>query len=221
MASSTGAPNPYPERQRGDAGSTDSVLPPSAPQNRPHIEQPQRRSRDGLAAVAPAEEFGHLHRTARAKVRARSCQLDGGIDDPFVLATGTLDNVKSSQEIFNDVDISVHSKAVKELQRKEKAYSSMGRKQQTIQFEEKDEIPEEDMREERMAEYVEEQPEKEVPVEEKPFDAENRRDSTETPEEEPEEKYAENEDKEEPLDSSAEEDKDKKRKSGSFFDEFD
>lgn len=43
------------------------------------------------------------------------------------MAAETLDNVKSAQEDFTEADISAHSRMLKELQRKDKYYSSMGR----------------------------------------------------------------------------------------------
>lgn len=143
------------------------------------------------------------------------------------LATSTLDNVKDSQEIFNDIDISVHSKTVKDLQRKDKLYSGMGRKpQETRQQEDVKEVLADEGREEAQQPVAEKTGEITKPQDQETASGETAASSENTQEvsdaHEEREKHFPDEQRKEPSDDTSEnQNKDRKKESGSFFDQFD
>ena len=132
-------------------------------------------------------------------------------------AAETLENVKSAQEDFTEVDISAHSRMLKELQRKDKYYSSMGREERFTK-EEKYKTYQENLEPEQT--YTWEQPEEKETLstddhpdtgdrtEEKEMSSSQNKPSS--PKEEAQGKEA-----------LPPKDADKKKQSGSFFDQFD
>ncbi len=133
------------------------------------------------------------------------------------MATETLENVKSAQEDFTEVDISAHSRMLKELQRKDKYYSSMGRDERFTK-EEKYRTYQQTPEQEQT--YTWEQTGEKAKL--SPNDDPDTADTTEkketnTSQTKPSSVKEEVQDKE---DLSTEE-ADEKKQSGSFFDQFD
>ncbi|MEX2512473.1 MAG: DivIVA domain-containing protein [Cyclobacteriaceae bacterium] len=134
-------------------------------------------------------------------------------------ASETLENVKHIQEDFSEVDISAHSRMIKELQRKDKYYASMGREDRPPK---KENYQPEHQDQEEGNTYTWEQPAKGLDPDPNLMEEDLPLDQQEEVEEP---KGSETDEMDEVKEDIQEEQSEKKpennKQSGSFFDQFD
>ncbi|MEX0883081.1 MAG: DivIVA domain-containing protein [Cyclobacteriaceae bacterium] len=146
-------------------------------------------------------------------------QRDSLLKDLKKTASGTLENVKNIQEDFSEVDISAHSRMIKELQRKDKYYASMGREDRPPK---KENYKSDHQDQEEDNTYTWEQPAKGLDQESNYMEKDLPLDQEKTVHEvQGDQAEGKDEVNEESQEEQSEENPEKKKQSGSFFDQFD